>query len=357
VSKTLFKLPQRSCEAPQNYDSDRRDETSPAALIEQSLSLVELASAINCEHQLCQEAYKASLLHARRTGEFLLQAKSQVKSSTTGRWLPWLLANCPDIPERTARAYMEVAREWERIEKSATVADFGFKDALKLLSENRASKKSAVRSAESPAESTDVIDAQWTQTQSSSEPLLSNTASVLKERDRVVVTDAHPLFAGQRGIITGRPSPDAAIVALNEGERERILVKYLLLEELKPLNLVDESTLKEQQLLASIQYDSDVPPSETCPPQVRSVNAATLTNGQADMVATEIAIGIKYLEPDGLLLVMQAIARHIGTEALGELLIKSISKEDVTALCNMCLGSISQSSFVDDYHNPLGSKS
>jgi len=203
MSKTLFKLPQRSCEAPQNYGSDRRDETSPAALIEQSLSLVELASAINYEHQLCQEAYKASLLHARRTGEFLLQAKSQVKSSTTGRWLPWLLANCPDLPERTARAYMEVAREWERIEKSATVADFGFKDALKLLSENRASKKSAVRS----AEPTDVIDAQWTQTQSSSEPPLSNTALVLKERDHVVVTDAHPLFAGQRGIITGRQAP------------------------------------------------------------------------------------------------------------------------------------------------------
>jgi len=155
-------------------------------------------------------------------------------------------------------------------------------------------------------------------------------------------------------------------VALNEGERERILVKYLLLEELKPLNLVDESTLTEQQLLASIQYNSGVLPSETCPSPSAIANEVAIplggqrfaiADGQPDVVATEIAIGIKYLEPDGLLLVMQAIARHLGTEALGELLIKSISKEDVTALCNMCLVSINQSSFVDDYHNPFGSKS
>jgi hypothetical protein len=270
------------------------------------LSLSELANAINHEHQLCQEAYKSSLLHARRTGDFLLQAKAEVKISSSGRWLPWLKENCPGISERTARAYMQIARKWEQIEKTATVADFGFKDALKLLSESGESKKPPVGG----VESTDVVDAEWTETDQSPEQELSCATLALKERDRVIVTDEHPLFAGQHGLITGRPSPDAAIVALDGGAREYILIRQLQPEPIKPLNPLSEPKSKAQQLFPSIQPNPDVPPNEPLPTGASLVNVTEIANGKPDVVAVEIAIGVQHLTPELLDWVISSAASN-----------------------------------------------
>lgn len=280
------------------------DASKLAPAMERELSLSELAIVINQEHHLCQEAYRAYLLHACRTGEFLLKAKSKVKESTSGRWLMWLKENCPDIPERTARAYMEVAREWERIEKSATVADFGFKDALKFLSKSKEPKKPTTC-----FKSIDVTDTEWLPTYPSQELQLRCTSEeTLKERTRVVVTEEHPLFAGQHGLITGRPSVNSAIVALDEGERERILIKQLQLEELKPQNLVSEPKSKEQQLLPSIEPNLDVPPNEPHPSPASLVNTAAIAHGKPDGVAAEIALGIGHLSPQQLAWVISAAA-------------------------------------------------
>lgn len=99
------------------------------------ISSAELAAAINQEHRLLQETFRDSLNRARRLGELLIEVKAVVKQTTSGRWLLWLEEYCPEISERTARAYMQVAKNWNLVEqKSATVADLCFKDALKVIS-------------------------------------------------------------------------------------------------------------------------------------------------------------------------------------------------------------------------------
>lgn len=94
------------------------------------MGLSALAERISAEHLACRTAYQDSLSHARACGELLIQAKAEVKH---GSWLPWLAENT-QIGERSARAYMQVARDWAVLEKSATVADLSFRDALRLLS-------------------------------------------------------------------------------------------------------------------------------------------------------------------------------------------------------------------------------
>jgi hypothetical protein len=99
-----------------------------------------LANAINQEHYLFQADLHHSLQRARRIGELLVVAKAKVKETPSGRWLAWLKQYCPQIPERTASAYMKVARQWEVIEeKSATIADFSLRDALGSVSRSRKS--------------------------------------------------------------------------------------------------------------------------------------------------------------------------------------------------------------------------
>ncbi len=129
-------------------------------------------------------------------------------------------------------------------------------------------------------------------------------------RARVVVTDDHPLFAGQHGTITGRPSPDAAIVVLDGGARERILIRQLQPEFFEPSNLVTEPKSKDKQLFPSIQPNLDVPPDE--PPQKHAsfVNGCAIAHGQADVVAVEIAIGIRHLTPEQLAWVISSAANN-----------------------------------------------
>lgn len=93
--------------------------------------LPSLALAINAEHEAAESHARKAIEHARAAGDKLLLAKAGV---THGQWLPWLVANCPRLAERTAQAYMKLARNWATLErKSATVADLTINEALKLL--------------------------------------------------------------------------------------------------------------------------------------------------------------------------------------------------------------------------------
>jgi hypothetical protein len=94
-------------------------------------SLSQLATQSNAEHAQAETTLRAGLEHARNAGRLLLPAKEQCQH---GEWLPWLKDNVR-FSERTARAYMTVARRWEELSKSATVADLSFRDGLKLLSD------------------------------------------------------------------------------------------------------------------------------------------------------------------------------------------------------------------------------
>jgi hypothetical protein len=100
-------------------------------------SLPALATEINAAHSAALDAARSALENARRAGMLLVAAKEQLPH---GEWLPWLALHCPTLPERTARAYMRVARCWPEIEAAnrQRVADLPLRDALKLLTVPRA---------------------------------------------------------------------------------------------------------------------------------------------------------------------------------------------------------------------------
>lgn len=96
-----------------------------------ALALDALAAAINADHDAVEQMARSTLDRARAAGDKLLQAKAQVAH---GQWLPWLAEHCPRMSERTAQAYMKLAREWEVLMlKNADSAHLTLDGALKLL--------------------------------------------------------------------------------------------------------------------------------------------------------------------------------------------------------------------------------
>jgi hypothetical protein len=71
-----------------------------------ALTLDDLASQITAEHFAAIEDARSAVKHARKAGEYLLQAKEGCRH---GDWLSWLREHCSDIPERMAQRYMQVA--------------------------------------------------------------------------------------------------------------------------------------------------------------------------------------------------------------------------------------------------------
>lgn len=91
-----------------------------------------LADEINAAHVACERAVREGLALAAEVGRLLLQAKGQVPH---GGWAEWRRTHCR-FAERTAQAYMRVAKQWDRLGKTATgVADLSFRGALALLAE------------------------------------------------------------------------------------------------------------------------------------------------------------------------------------------------------------------------------
>jgi hypothetical protein len=105
--------------------------------------LSDLAERINAEIQ-------SSLFHAKNVGELLLQAKEQCPH---GQWLPWLKANV-HLSERTAQAYMQVAKRWPELEgKPAGSADSTLEGALAYLADlHEADRLATIKKAGIPEE-------------------------------------------------------------------------------------------------------------------------------------------------------------------------------------------------------------
>ena len=97
-----------------------------------------LAAAINREHAAAIEAARTAVEHAVRCGQLLIKAKSDLGH---GEWLPWLKGNCSAISERTAQAYMRLAREIPRLDpaKAQRVADLPLRQALAAVADERLS--------------------------------------------------------------------------------------------------------------------------------------------------------------------------------------------------------------------------
>ena len=93
----------------------------------------DLAARINSEHRKAEECARSAVAHALNAGRLLIEAKAQVAHGT---WLPWLDEHCK-ISERTAQAYMRVARELPKLDdgKAQRVADMPLRDALRALAE------------------------------------------------------------------------------------------------------------------------------------------------------------------------------------------------------------------------------
>jgi hypothetical protein len=86
--------------------------------------LPELAAKINAAHVAVNRHIKATINEMMAAGDDLREAKKLVGH---GKWLSWLKANCPDVSERTAHLYMQLAKWRSVVEdamaKSATIAD------------------------------------------------------------------------------------------------------------------------------------------------------------------------------------------------------------------------------------------
>ena len=107
---------------------DGGDNTQPncAQVPALSNSLTELAARIRGEHEATAAAMKRSVAHAIAAGELLIEAKSLLQH---GQWSPWLCDHCA-MPERTARLYMRLATNREKI---GNVADLSMRGAIALI--------------------------------------------------------------------------------------------------------------------------------------------------------------------------------------------------------------------------------
>lgn len=93
------------------------------APIEHSNRLPVLAAKINAAHAAVNRHIKATINEMMAAGDDLREARL----AGHGNWLSWLKTNCPDVSERTAHLYMQLAKWRSVVEdamaKSAMVAD------------------------------------------------------------------------------------------------------------------------------------------------------------------------------------------------------------------------------------------
>jgi hypothetical protein len=94
-----------------------------------SNSLTELAARIRAEHEATLAAMNVALKHAMSAGDLLIEAKAQLNH---GEWQPWIREHC-GISDRTARLYMQLARNREEIEAQADITYLTLNGAVRLL--------------------------------------------------------------------------------------------------------------------------------------------------------------------------------------------------------------------------------
>jgi Protein of unknown function (DUF3102) len=97
--------------------------------LDRSNSLTDLAARINAEHEATAIALTRGFEHAVVAGELLIEAKSQLRH---GQWLPWLEANCR-VSSRSARLYMQLARNRQELGQIGNVADLTVQGAIRQL--------------------------------------------------------------------------------------------------------------------------------------------------------------------------------------------------------------------------------
>jgi hypothetical protein len=166
-------------------------------------TLSDLAQKINHHHIEAERAAKSAVEHAIQAGNYLLIAKAQVKH---GEWLPWLEANC-EVSERTAQAYMRIARELPKLDegKAQRVADLSLRDAMALLAEpKRGAWLSEVVEDEGPAAFWLTVDTVLKEIDEVNRQIWA-TYDILCDRDDLIqwIHEGTVLLHKQRHIIDG----------------------------------------------------------------------------------------------------------------------------------------------------------
>ena len=105
----------------------------------------ELAVKIDAAHRAATSAIQNALTNAVRCGELLIQAKSQVPH---GEWLTWLQGQTK-VSERTAQAYMRLARKLKSIDPQR-VADMSVREALAAIATPKPEPKPQPRATAAP---------------------------------------------------------------------------------------------------------------------------------------------------------------------------------------------------------------
>jgi hypothetical protein len=236
----------------------------PPGIVKSIDGLAELAARINAEHQQAEAALRAGLAHARTAGELLLQAKEQCRH---GEWLPWLKANVR-FSERTAQAYMRVAKRWFELESKAQgLADLTFEDGLKLLAGPTVQKAVPVAVPETVAGPIDALfaaaeafDRDSTKLRNGElEPPFDPPAQAIKEAcdslaERLEAPDV--TFTEAKAI---RDAAEAVVLAAAEHNLrvERMLGKMMITPQLDPACAYD--VFNGQNQLAELTPDPDYP--------------------------------------------------------------------------------------------------
>jgi hypothetical protein len=123
--------------------------------------LIKNAGEINRIHTQIVENAQSNLQLAIECGTILADVR---KDAGHGNWENWLKTNCHEIAPETARLYMRLAKNAEKLEKLAaqngnTVADLSIRGAVRLLAPEKTDEQKAGAEAERQRRATAKADA------------------------------------------------------------------------------------------------------------------------------------------------------------------------------------------------------
>jgi hypothetical protein len=115
--------------------------------------LVTLVKEINRIHAEIVENAQAQVQRGIECGVMLKEVRDNIKF---GDWEDWLAKHCPEISERTARVYLRLAKNSDKLETLAaengsTAADLSMRGALRLLATQKTEEEKAKAKAEREA--------------------------------------------------------------------------------------------------------------------------------------------------------------------------------------------------------------
>jgi hypothetical protein len=113
---------------------------------------------INAAHDAVVNAVRDALQNAIRAGELLVAVKD---GQDHGDWETWLSNSCPNISNRTARLYMHLSKNEDKLTAAAeqngnTVADMSVREAQKLLAKPQTEEQKARREATRAAKQAEI---------------------------------------------------------------------------------------------------------------------------------------------------------------------------------------------------------